>query len=218
MGIKNRTKYFPPSDLAYGFNIENIENLYASQTTKVDNINDALEFYNLYLYFQDEKTFWKMWTIDQFNKYKKFSEILKDSAFRFIASLNDSTFITAMGIIEPEYIDDLITVLQLSTNFSNISSNAIITILEKYESFIHHAIKNKKFVEHYGDAIKRHLISKGAAEIIISSEDSKNNNTITRTFIPKCLTEEERNSIIENYFSSPVVNPNYLDILISLPF
>lgn len=216
--MKRRTKYFPPPDLAYGLNIENIEKLYTTQNYKADNINDALEFYNLYLYFKDKKTIWKRWTIDQVNKYKKFSECLKDSAFRFIASLNDSSFIIAMEIIESEYIDDLIKVLELATNFSNISSNAITTILEKYGSFINYAIKNEKFVEHYEDAIKKHLISKGAAEIIISSEDSKNNSTVTRTFIPKSLTDEERNGIIEQYINSPVVNPNYLDLLISVPF
>ena len=216
--MKGRTKYYPPSDLACGFNVENIERLYDSQKTEVDDINEALEFYNLYLYFNDKKTIWKRWTNDQVNKYKEFSEVLKNSVFKYIASLDDSSFIAGMENIEAEYIDDLIKVLQQATNFSNISNKAITAILEKSEIFIYHAIKNEKFVNYYGDVIKKYLISKGAAEIIISSEDSKNNNTVTRTFIPKCLTEEERNSIIEKYINSPVINPNYLDLLISVPF
>lgn len=213
-----RVKYFPPTDLAYGLRIEKIEQIYQNKELQtIKDINDAIEFYNFYRYFHDDGIIWKKWSTEQTEVFKKLTEDLKTKTFKYIASLNDSTFISSMDIIEFEYIDDLINLLQ-NTKFQNISSEAISEILDKNESFIFHAVKNEKFVNHYGDVIKQYLIEKNAAEIIITAEDSKNNDTISKTFIPKCLSENERNIIIENYINSDNVNQNYLSILISIPF
>lgn len=218
MGMEHRVKYFPISDLMCGYNIEKIEKLYDSQSFSIANINDAMEFYNFYLYFHDSNLSWKKWSKIQVEEFKKFSEELKSCACKYIASLNDSTFIDALKDIEFEYIDDLIYLLEKTSNFHNISESVIEEYLEQNKTFIYHALKNEHFVNHYGSVIKKFLIKNNSAEIIISSEDSKNNETVTRTFIPKCLSENERNTIIENYINSSEVNPNYLTLLISIPF
>nr|MCR5188744.1 hypothetical protein [Treponema sp.] len=213
-----RVKYFPPNDFACGLKIEKIEQIYKNKDLQIiKDINDALEFYNLFLYFHNDDLIWKKWTKQQVEVFKAFTEDLKNETFRYIVSLNDSTFLSSMNIIEFDYIDDLINILQ-QNQFQNISEKAISEILQKNNSFIYHAVKNEKFVNHYGNVIKEYLISNNSAELIIEAEDSKNNDTISKVYIPKCLTEEERNTIIENYIKSDNVNQNYLNILISIPF
>ena len=47
-----RIKYFPPNDFACGLKIEKIEQIYKNKDLQIiHDINDAIEFYNLYLYF-----------------------------------------------------------------------------------------------------------------------------------------------------------------------
>ena len=218
--MKNyRVKYFPKNDLACGWGIERIEELYRNKDAIViQDINDVIEYYNLYRYFNDDNLIWKNWTKDQVSVYKDFSQKLKTLAFNFVAKLNDSSFISSMKVIDFDYVDDLLTILQMSTKFRNISPSIIDLILKKNSSFIYHAIKNEAFVNHYGEVICRYLISHNSAEIIITSEDSKNNNTVTRTYLPKCLLEEDRNVILEKYINSTDVNINYLSLLITIPF
>ena len=44
---EHRVKYFPPPDVAYGWGIEKIEDLYQKKDIlEVQDINDAIEFYN----------------------------------------------------------------------------------------------------------------------------------------------------------------------------
>ena len=73
------------------------------------------------------------------------------------------------------YIDYFINLIQ-QCNYNNISGKAISAILEKNNSFIYHALKNEKFVNHYGDVIKQYMIKNNSAELIIEAEDSKNND------------------------------------------
>ena len=48
---EHRVKYFPLPDLACGWGIEKIEELYQKkENLEVRDINDAIEFYNFYLY------------------------------------------------------------------------------------------------------------------------------------------------------------------------
>lgn len=214
----HRVKYFPRNDLACGMNIEKIEELYNSQKTTPQDINDAIEFYNLFLYFHDKQLVWKKWSSEQVDIYKKFTETLKNSAFSFIATLDDSSFKASVKIINFIYLDDLIPVVQMATKFHNITETAIKELLENNDSFIYYAVKNEDFVNHYGKVIKDFLISHNSAEIIISAEDSKNNDTVSRTYIPKCLSKTERDTILENYINSSDVNPTYLSLLIAIPF
>ena len=213
-----RVKYFPPNDFACGLKIEKIEQIYKNKDLQIiHDINDAIEFYNLYLYFHNDDLIWKKWSKQQVDVFKSFTEELKIKTFKYIVSLNDTSFLSSMDIIEFNYIDDFINLIQ-QCNFKNISAKAISAILEKDNSFIYHALKNEKFVNHYGDVIKQYLIKNKSAELIIEAEDSKHNDTIAKSYIPKCLSEEERNFIIENYINSDNVNQNYLNILISIPF
>ena len=63
---EHRVKYFPLPDLACGWGIEKIEELYQKKDTlEVQDINDAIEFYNFYLYFHDNNLNWKKWTKEQ---------------------------------------------------------------------------------------------------------------------------------------------------------
>ena len=200
-----RVKYFPPNDFACGLKIEKIEQIYKNKDLQIiHDINDAIEFYNLYLYFHNDDLIWKKWSKQQVDVFKSFTEELKTESLKYIVSLNDS-------------IDDFINLIQ-QCNYNNISGKAISAILEKNNSFIYHALKNEKFVNHYGDVIKQYMIKNNSAELIIEAEDSKNNDTIVKSYIPKCLSEEERNFIIKNYINSDNINQNYLNLLISIPF
>lgn len=218
MGFEDRVKYLPINDLFCGNNIDKVEKLFEYQKTIPSDINEALEFYNIFLYFNNTKLRWRKWDSDQVKKYRSFSEQLKSNAYKYIASISDTNFISIMNEIEFGYIDDLITILEQSTKFKNISKYSVELYLKENKSFIYHAIKNYFFVNHYGEVIKRFLISNTSAEILISAEDSKNNDAVDRKYIPKCLTEDDRNEIFERYINSSEPNPNYLHLLISIPF
>ena len=72
---EHRVKYFPPSDMAFGWGIEKIEELHSNKyKLVVQDVNDAIEFYNFYLYFHNEDLKWSIWPEDRVSEFKYFSE------------------------------------------------------------------------------------------------------------------------------------------------
>ena len=78
-----RVKYFPPNDFACGLKIEKIEQIYKNKDLQIiHDINDAIEFYNLYLYFHNDDLIWKKWSKQQVDVFKSFTEELKTESFK----------------------------------------------------------------------------------------------------------------------------------------
>lgn len=216
---EHRVKYFPPSDLAFGWGIEKIEDLYQKKDVlKVQDINDAIEFYNFYLYFHDEKIKWTKWTEEQVCEFRKFANKLKSLAFSFIGQLDDSSICSVISNLYFEYNNDFINLFEITKLYKKISSITFNKIFEANKLHLHNILENKNITDHFGKEIVSILLNlEEGGEYIIKAADSENNEIDTKIYIPKCLTEDNKNTILENYLTSTNINLNYVNLLLDIP-
>ena len=216
---EHRVKYFPLPDLACGWGIEKIEELYQKKDTlEVQDINDAIEFYNFYLYFHDEKLIWKKWTKEQVSEFKKFSNEIKLKAFQFIGQLDDTSIYSELSNLYFEYNSDFICLFEITKLYKKISKTTFKKIFQTNILHLYDILENKNLTDYFGEDIVSLLLDKeDGGEYIIKAADSEDNGIDTKNYIPKCLTIEDKNIILEKYLLSPNINFNYINLLLDLP-
>lgn len=216
---EHRVKYFPPSDLAFGWGIEKIEDLYQKKDVlKVQDINDAIEFYNFYLYFHDEKIKWTKWTEEQVCEFRKFANKLKSLAFSFFGQLDDSSICSELSNLYFEYNDDFIYLFEKTKLYKKISNITFNEIFETNKLHLYNILENKNLTDFFGEEIVSILLNlEEGGEYIIKAADSENNEIDKKNYIPKCLTVENKNTILENYLTSTNINLNYVNLLLDIP-
>lgn len=216
---EHRVKYFPLPDLACGWGIEKIEELYQKkENLEVRDINDAIEFYNFYLYFHDEKLIWKKWTKDQVSEFRNFSKELKSKVFQFVGQLDDSSFCSALSNLYFEYNSDFICLFEKTNLYKKISHTTFKKIFQTNILHLNNILENKNLTDYFGEDIVSLLLDmEDGGEYIIKAADSENNEIDTKIYIPKCLTIENKNIILEKYLLSANINLNYINLLLDLP-
>jgi hypothetical protein len=177
---EHRVKYFPPPDLAYGWGIEKIEDLYQKKDIlEVQDINDAIEFYNFYLYFHDEKIKWTKWAEDKVCEFRKFANKLKSLAFSFIGQLDDSSICSELSNLYFEYNDDFIYLFEKTKLYKKISSITFNEIFETNKLHLYNILENKNLTDFFGEEIVSILLNlEEGGEYIIKAADSENNEII----------------------------------------
>lgn len=201
-----RIKYFPPTDMACGLYLEKVEEFYKNKNClKIENLDDALEFYNIYVYFHDSKIHWKRWNNQEVEKYKQFSEELKNLAFKYVAKLNSDNFTEQICNLFFEYFDDLATLLEQTKAYKNIDRTIILSeFFNKNFNLFWTIIKNEKLSKYYSQEIYNYFEScVESAELII---DSVNQNDV---FIPE-IVKKNQEYFMERYINLPEPNLNRL--------
>ena len=216
---EHRVKYFPPSDMAFGWGIEKIEELHSNKyKLVVQDVNDAIEFYNFYLYFHNEDLKWSIWPEDRVSEFKNFSEELKLLAFKFFGQLDDSSICSELSNLYFEYNDDFIYLFEKTKLYKKISNITFNEIFETNKLHLYNILENKNLTDYFGEEIVSILLNlEEGGEYIIKAADSENNEIDTKIYIPKCLTVENKNTILENYLNSPSINLNYVNLLLDIP-
>ena len=108
-----RVKYFPPNDLACGLHLEKVEHLFQNKDQlEIVDINDAIEFYNIYLYFQDKSLKWKKWNDEQIDLFRQFSITLKQKTFSFFNTISEFNIHNEHKKLNFEYHDDFVSLFE----------------------------------------------------------------------------------------------------------
>ncbi len=215
---EHRIKYFPPNDFACGRNIKKVEALYSNAATIIPNdLNDAIEFYNIFLYFRDKTLKWQLWSESQVAVYRSFSEELRNKAFAYFNAISDSNLLNELDNLWFEYHQDFVTLFETSGIYKKISPNTIERIFYSKKVYLNYFLKNEKLTNHFGNAVCSILLSiDNGGEYIIKAADSENNSVDAKYYVPKCLTPEQKNIILENYLTSKDINLNYLNLLLDI--
>ena len=216
---EHRVKYFPLPDLACGWGIEKIEELYQKkENLEVRDINDAIEFYNFYLYFHDEKLIWKKWTKDQVVEFKNFSNELKSKALKYFGQLDDASICSALSNLYFEYNSDFICLFEKTNLYKKISHTTFKKIFQTNILHLNNILENKNLTDYFGEDIVSLLLDmEDGGEYIIKAADSENNEIDKKIYIPKCLTVDNKNIILENYLTSTNINLNYVNLFLDIP-
>ena len=163
---------------------------------------DYLEFYNIHKYFEND-IFLNEWNEATKEEYQTTVKKLMEESYKFFSGINENNILLNLQKLEKGYeyqykkdFWDLLTKLRI---YEKIDSELLLKILEKYNYHIAFILENKRLVLHFNQTITQFLLGyQEAWELYIKYLDWEEHNL----YFPDSLTNEQRESIILNYFEN----------------
>lgn len=188
--------------------MQKIEKITIPKIEDID-INDAIEYYEIKKYFDDEITS-PQWSFDDKKRYKEKSLKLFSLSMKFFNSLTDDNILDAYNTIDILYRESFWEMFNKCKLYKQISDTAFKTIIESENCHLFLFLPYKDIVNKYDCTIGEYLINSvyGAGVIIHFYEQDFSN--IEKINLPKSITGEKIISCIENYIKSE--HPNLNDL------
>lgn len=207
--IKNRVLYLPLPHFQqspYYKRLNDILNNFKNPSAQ--NINDYLELYSISKYLRDDSCK-KFLSNQNFEKKDEFKKVILTYLSEFPKSINEESLKDMFSYLEKIYY----------SVFLDFSFEYIFEKEKKYTDFFknyifqeigaNHILSNKKISEIFSEEIRLLMLDNPyTAENIISSIELDD-----KIFIPKNLSDNDKNTIIHNYVLSENYNLNYLTLL-----
>ena len=206
MDKEQRVIFFWVDDLANWYFLKLAEEKYLKNDVCVEdqdpNIVDYLEFYNIHKYFENNIFLneWGQTTKEEYqNKVKK----LMEEFYKFFSGINENNILLYLESLEEEYeyqyqkdFWDLLAKLKI---YEKINTELLLKILEKYSHHIAFILENERLVSHFNQTITQFLLRyQEAWGLYIKYLDWEEHNL----YFPDSLTNEQKESIILNYFEN----------------
>ena len=210
----NRVEFYSKEDMAGGYQLTKGEHILRNETqSNYTDINDILELHNIKKYV-DNDLYLKSWTQEDIANFKQKATEYGKVIGQFISNINDSNIIDLYEKTLGGYVNSLWELVNNQSVFKRISKANFSTILSKEPHVIHIILTHKSLVDYYDTEIKNFLLSYSqSAEILISIYEVKDDFNKNQKFVPKSLTNEDKENIISNYLDSNDVNLNYIELI-----
>ncbi|WP_343556019.1 hypothetical protein [Sphingobacterium sp.] len=209
-----RVKFYSKEDLAGSHQLSKGESILRNEIkTEYIDINDVLELYNIKKYI-DNGLYLKSWSQDDIANFK-----LKVNAYgkiigQFFSKITNDNIVEVYDKLIHNYIEFFWELLNNFSSFKRISKTNFEILLTKEPYVIREILTQKGIVEFYNNEIRRFLLSYSeSAEILLSIYEAKLDKNRKQKFIPKSLTIEDKENIIENYLNCDIVNINFLELI-----
>lgn len=197
---EERVKYYGRDDWAYGHNMQKIEKITIPKIEDID-INDAIEYYEIKKYFDDNITS-PRWSVDCKKEYKEKSIKLFSLSMKYFNSLTDDNILDAYNTVDILYGESFWELFNKCKLYKQISDNAFKVIIESKNCQPYLFLIYKDIVNKYDSIIGEYLINSiyGAGVIIHFYEQDFSN--IKKINLPQSITGEKIVSCIDNYIKS----------------
>ncbi len=211
---KDRVKYYPSNDYLFGHNFTKIEVIEIPDFNEID-INDALEFYQISKYF-DENTRCKTWSDADYETYKEKSKKLSSLTKRFFNQIQDDNVIELYNSIEFGYHSDFWALFDNCKLYNKISEETFASLIEcehipPYDIFSCSSIVNK-----YGIVLREYILKNDFCISIVIHVYEQDYTKQRKLYLPIELTGDDINAYLESYIDSEHPNTNYLNDIISM--
>lgn len=210
----NRVEFYSKEDMAGGSQLSKAEPiLRGDKQPNYSDINDILELYNIKKYL-DNELYLNNWTAEEIVNFKqKVSEFEKAIGI-FISSINDTNIINLYEKVLRGYIEDFWELVNNQSVHKRISKDNIKTILSSEPHVINTILQHKKLVEYFDLEINQFLLTYSkSAEILLSIYEAQDNFQKKEKFVPKSLSNADKENIISSYLDSEDANLNYIELI-----
>lgn len=212
----SRIKFYGVNDMTTGLHLAAAETKLSQLdlSQSITDINDALELYNIIEMFKTGVRL-NHWSDETYAELKKRSLSIMGNLGRFFSTITDENILNELSGIDFNYHEDFWVLFSFFSLNKRISRDAISEILLQNARCLHSLLMHKDIVDTYSDLVTESLMSSSSnAEILISEYLSFHEHKIsTPFFLPKELTFEKRESLINMYLSSNDANPNYVKLV-----
>lgn len=214
----DRVKIYSKYDLTTNMNINNIINFTNNFNYEIEeyNINDVLEYFNIIKFSKDNEI--KERIINETNK--KFDEVLKIIQRRIgkFNGKNKESFLSLYNEVDFIYREDFFELIKRDDILNNIKDLDFEELLNNPNFHYNLILKHEKIVKKFDEIITKYMIEDSeCTEIIIGKYIYEKDQNRDKIYLPKSLTQKNREEIIIKYIESDNVNLRYLGMIINFP-
>ena len=211
--MKERVVYFAKFDLARGEELQKGERILRAETKpNYTDINDVLELYQLKRYIEDE-VYLNTWTQTDIKDFKQKAVSYSKIVAKFMATIDKENFKTIYPSVIYDYVSSFWEIINNLNYVKNISCEGLLDILDEKPYLIREILQHKKLVIHFNSTLKGFFLSHPeSAEILLSYYELEEDGN-EKYYLPKSLTIEDKETIVNNYLDSPKANFNYLHVI-----
>lgn len=213
----NRVVFYSKQDLSGDRNLQNAEPIIENyDSSKVYEINEVLELYQIKLYF-DNELYRRVWNKETKEKYTGIVAEFWNTITSFFTTLSNENIANYFELIDYQYYDSFWTLISQLNTYKKISSNSLKEILKSNRFHIRQLLKQRNLVNHFSNIIKYYLLdSTESAELLLSQfEEDHILSEKPKLFFPNSLKESDKESMILKYLDSPNANLNYVKLVIN---
>lgn len=216
--MRDRVKFYGNRDMIIGYMLEKaLAVLKKFDSSRTDyKVNDVLELYNVKQYI-DAKILRQDFTDSDRSFFSDGNAKLIDKVVgKFFSTIDDSEIIKLSGKIERDYEEDFLELLGKYNVCKKVSGEAFIKFVNANKIPLFYIIAHQKLVDAYDREIREFMLCDDqSVEILINKYLKK---SLSRPiFLPKSLSDEDKEQIVKNYISSNIVHPGTLELIASLP-
>ena len=211
----SRVKFYDVNDLSIGFyfpRIQEILDAYLSNSYSLNSFLEALEFYNIIKFIENEG-FSIDWSLSYIEEIKKSLPSMIQLQNNYFGSAPKDEILNNIKLLQSEYNyrEDFFEIFTLFNYGQKISEVEFVQYFIESNLHLCHLLKNTYFLKKYPTFIKQFFLSSPShLEILLDNFVDSNS---CKNVIPSNITNLEWNDLIEKYICDPDVNINYLKIL-----
>lgn len=212
----DRVKFYSTYDWACDTNLKKLkEVLDKFNETECYSINDVIEFYNCIKYISNNY-YLNDWTAEYVEKLKNKSKSLNKVIGCFLLKIDDNNIISTINDIDYMYREDFWELFDTCKVYNRISDLKFEEILKN--RYILETISYfKNIVNHYGNIIRKYLLTyEDSAIILLDKYEIVREHNSKQIYLPKELTNEDKELMLKKYIESKNPNINYLRVIFNM--
>lgn len=211
----DRIKYYSPSDWSGGYNLEKAEQVILNfDNDKEYDINDILEFFNIYKYF-DNKVYLTKWDDDYIQKLKDIVKQMKVKAYKYFnTKINEDNIISVYEKVDIHYKNEFFELFSNCIEAMNISNEKMAELLQCEKIRIRDVLEYKTLVIKYDDIIKEYLMNNNNESVeLLIGKYYIDEESYDKLNFPSSLTLADKEKMILKYIEYEFANLNFIRII-----
>lgn len=211
----DRIKYYSPSDWAGGYNLEKAEQIILNfDNDKEYDINDILEFFNIYKYF-DNKVYLTKWEDDYIQKLKDIVIQMKEKVYKYFnTEINEDNIISVYEKVDIHYKNEFFELFSNCIEAINISNEKMAELLQCEKIRIRDVLEYKTLVIKYDDIIKEYLMNSNNESVeLLIGKYYIDEESYDKLNFPSSLTLADKEKMILKYIEYEFANLNFIRII-----
>ena len=211
----DRIKYYSPSDWSGGYNLEKAEQVILNfDNDKEYDINDILEFFNIYKYF-DNKVYLTKWDDDYIQKLKDIVKQMKVKAYKYFnTKINEDNIISVYETVDIHYKNEFFELFSNCIEAMNISNEKMAELLQCEKIRIRDVLEYKTLVIKYDDIIKEYLMNNNNESVeLLIGKYYIDEESYDKLNFPSSLTLADKEKMILKYIEYEFANLNFIRII-----
>ena len=211
----NRIKFYSPSDMSVGHNLERAFEIIKSFDFNRDDygINEIIEFYNISCYI-DNNLFLTSWSKSDLEEIKIVTKQYKILLSKIYNNISDDNLSNLFKNVERNYTDNFWELFNKYKVYKNITEKEFEIILNDLNPSLFELLQNKHLINYFEVSIRNYILSDSKnAEILLDKYEVKNMFGETKIYFPNKLTNKDKELVIHQYIDSENANLNYLRLI-----